>query len=376
MIGFIGLGAAGGNIADEACKADYPAIAINYSQKDLDSLEYVEQTLKLVGSEGVGKNREEAMRLMEKNWESVVAFVKENFSTPSIEVIFVCFSTSGGSGSGMAPFLLEVLMGEMPEKTFVAVPILPDLSEVIVNQMNCIQTSSELSRLNLAVFPIDNEQVRKKIPTGGKNKVYKETNETFIKLVDNLIGYTEKQSKHGVLDKRDLLTIFNTKGVGTIATAKVTKMKDGQIDITEKGVSRAVHESWDESIFVPVQTNRIVRAGVVLDGQEPLMEFINFQQIFKPFESGMPLDLFEGYYHEDSGEIYTILAGLAWYNERLKSIEKIVSEKQAATERLLAENEEYEAATVNSLSSKIRVQSASKDKKKRSVSDMLKKYRK
>lgn len=39
--GFIGLGAAGSNIADEAAKKGYDSIAINYSKSDLDSLTHI-----------------------------------------------------------------------------------------------------------------------------------------------------------------------------------------------------------------------------------------------------------------------------------------------------------------------------------------------
>lgn len=57
MYGFLGVGQAGGNIANHAAKIGYRSIAINYSQRDLESLDQIEQKLKLVGSEGVGKKR-------------------------------------------------------------------------------------------------------------------------------------------------------------------------------------------------------------------------------------------------------------------------------------------------------------------------------
>jgi tubulin-like protein CetZ len=371
MIAFLGLGAAGGNIVDEAVKQGFPGIAINYSQKDLDSLEFVEERLKMIGSEGVGKNREEAIRLMEKNWESAISFVKERFSSPAIEVIFVSFSTGGGSGSGMAPILLELLMSEMEEKTFVAAPILPDLSEVIINQMNCIQASEELSILNICVLPIDNEQVRIQRPHAGKNTVYQKANETFIDEIKALVEYTNKNSKNGVLDRRDLRTIFSTKGIATISELDISVIKQGQKDLTEKGIAKMIQESWDNSIFAPIQYNKIVRAGVIFDGQEALMPFIDFQRIFNGFKSGMPLDLFEGYYGEKTGKVYSILSGLAWYSDRLEKVEKIIQDKQNATEEMM-ESESVYQSKVNEFTSKIR----QKETKKKSITDILSRYRK
>lgn len=371
MIGFIGLGAAGGNIADEAKKQGFPALAINYSQKDLDSLEYVEDKLKLIGSEGVGKNREEAIRLMEKNWESAVSFSKEFFSSPVLEVVVVCFSTGGGSGSGMAPILIEILMSEMPEKTFVAAPILPDLSEVMVNQLNCLQTSEELSRLNVCVFPIDNEQIRRKSPHAGKNTIYKESNEAFVTSIKRIYEYTDKQSKNGVLDRKDLRTILGTRGVAVLTEVDIAEIKEGQRDLTEKGIACAIQDSWKDSIFPPIDYKRIIRAGFIFDGQEALMGFINFQKIFEEFTSGMPLDLFEGYYNEETGKIYSLLTGLSWYTDRLESIESIIEEKQGAAEGLFQEESVYKSK-IGNFTAKIR----RKEPARRSVTDILSKYTK
>ncbi|MED4262475.1 cell division protein FtsZ, partial [Priestia aryabhattai] len=88
MIGIVGIGAAGGNIADLAFENGINAVALNFSERDLESLDFVEERLRLIGSEGVGKNRDEAINLMvDKNWELALKFIKENFSTPSTEII-------------------------------------------------------------------------------------------------------------------------------------------------------------------------------------------------------------------------------------------------------------------------------------------------
>jgi tubulin-like protein CetZ len=368
MIGFIGLGAAGGNIADEAVKQEYPGIAINYSQKDLDSLEYVKERLRLIGSEGVGKNREEAIRLMGNNWESAVSFIKERYSSPAIEIIFVCFATGGGSGSGMAPVLLELLMNEMEDKTFVAVPILPDLSEVMVNQLNSIQAFEELSDLNICVLPIDNEEVKGASIGIGKNGIYQKANTKFVKIIREIIEYTNRNSKNGVLDKRDLRTIFDTKGIATISKLNISVI--GHSDLTEEGIADSIQHSWDRSIFTPIQRNKIIRAGIIFDGQEALMPFIRFEKIFNVFKSGMPLDLFEGYYEEKKGVVYSLLSGLPWCRNRLEKVEEIINKKQSATEGLM-EEEGYHSK-VNDFATKIRSSAV----KKKSVADILSRYRK
>ena len=93
MIAVIGLGQAGGNIANLFAEKGVLSAAINYSSKDLETCNQVPHKLKLHGSEGVGKQREEAIRLLHNNHESVLLFIKEHFSNLSIEAILIVFST-------------------------------------------------------------------------------------------------------------------------------------------------------------------------------------------------------------------------------------------------------------------------------------------
>ncbi len=140
-----------------AASRGFHAASINYSQRDLDSLENIELKLKLVGSEGIGKIRSEAIRLMNNNWDLAINFVKENFSHSSIEIIFVPFATGGGSGAGIAPVLLSLLQETLPGKVFVAMPIIPDLSEAFTTQRNCLETFEDISYLNMCILPVDND---------------------------------------------------------------------------------------------------------------------------------------------------------------------------------------------------------------------------
>ena len=381
MIAVVGLGAAGGNIADEAIREGVPAIAINYSEKDLDSLEHVEMRLKLIGSEGVGKNRNEAIELMSKNWEAALRFVKENLYSPSVEIIMVCFSTGGGSGSGIGPLLIELLLEEMPDKTFVAVPILPDESEFMINQLNCIHASEELSKLPVCVLPIDNQQIRKQIADIGKARLYQKTNSCFIEMINTLYTYTEKQSKYGVLDQKDLRTLFSTRGIAHISIHKPSKMQEGQIKMTPEGIGESVQKSWDDSVYVPINNKQIKRAGLIFEGPDNWLEFIAPKHIFSKFKGGMPMDLFDGYYQGNEVTIITILTGLSWYTDRLHRIEKLINEQQNTVQAVQGADEEYQSTltsvqTIPKTIAKSTYSSPSKKvQNKKKVSDLISRYK-
>lgn len=323
FISFLGLGAAGNNISDLAASRGFHSASINFSQKDLDSLEYIDENLKLhlIGSEGIGKQRNHAITLMNNNWDLIVNFVQKNFSHPSIEIIFVPFATGGGSGSGMAPVLFDLLMESMPEKVFVAMPILPDKQESFICQKNCQDTFEDLSKLDLCILPIDNEKARSKNMNIGKNILYKKVNEFVVAMIEDLVSYTDKHSKYGVLDRNDLKNIFKTKGIATIAGTELV----GISKMNEMEISNSIKKSWIRSLFADIELNQILTSGFIFDGNEELMELINMKQIFSGFGNKMPISLYEGYYKGDNGgKIITVLSGLGWCNSRLKEIDEII----------------------------------------------------
>lgn len=370
MIGTIALGQCGGNIGDLFVEFDFPTVAINFSQSDLDSLENVENKMKLWGSEGCGKDRMLASQLMKNNWENTIDFIKQNFSSPSIEVLLVVYSTGGGSGSGLSSILLELLSTEMPDKVLVACPILPDLSESIINQANSLQALNELQQLDICVLPIDNEKVKSQNHITGKNRLYQIVNQKFVKLIYDLVSYTDKHSKHGVLDKKDLLQIFKTKGIGIIAETNLTSISNGNIlDLSHQGFADKINESWENSIFTPIEYNSVMRAGVIFDGQESFMEYINHNLTFNIFKKGMPLDLFESYYSEQKGKVLSILTGLQWCNSRIKQIEELIENKTSS----MTENEEVYTPKTNmyDITTKLRQQNV---RPKQSAMDILSKY--
>lgn len=319
MFAFVGVGQAGGNIANLASKKGFKSLAINYSQKDLDSLDSVGEKLKLIGTEGVGKRRNDAIVSMPQNIESLQSFLEHNLSSPKIEIIVIVFAAGGGTGSGLSPLLIELISSEFPNACLVACPILPDERESPVSQYNTIKLSEELSPLNIAVLPIDNHKVEN---ATNKSQLFRRVNEEFIDLFDEVLSYTNKESVNGIIDKKDLLEIFKTPGVCMIARTDLAKLAEGKVDISPEGVSKKIKQSWNQSIFATPEYTGIESMGIIFDGQESLMGHISHEKIVEDFECYPPY-IYEGYYGESKGKVITLLSGLSWYSSRLNEIENL-----------------------------------------------------
>lgn len=370
-LAFLGLGQAGGNICNTATKYGFYSAAINYSARDLESLDLVKDKLILIGSEGVGKERGEAIRLMNSNWDIATNFVKENFSHSSIDIIFIPFSTAGGSGSGIAPLLISMLMDTMPEKLFVAMPILPDHTETYKSQSNCLEAFEDLSQLDITILPIDNEQVRTTTSNVGRVGLYKTTNEKVIQLIKSIIDYTDQPSQYSVLDKKDLLSIFKTKGFATISEVNVTDIQDG-FELTETTFADKIQLSWNKSPFAKIENEQIISAGIIFDGHERVMDCLNTNKVFSIFGNRMPLNLFEGYYEGHDNKVISVLSGLSLCKGRLKFIEKTVENNQERIHAISNKQTQY-VANVNRL-----IPQKEAPKKQPSVNDisnMISKFR-
>ncbi|MFC8685961.1 hypothetical protein [Brevibacillus porteri] len=372
MIAVVGLGGAGGNCADEAIKRGFYGVAINYSERDLRALEHVEHKLKLQGSEGVGKNREEATALLSTQYDAVVKWIIDHLSSPSIKIIAFYYSTSGGSGSGIASLLMELLQSIMPDKTIIAFPILPDLSEDETAQLNCLAASEELSKLNVLSFPIDNQQVKNGNNNIPKNKIYEITNTNAVYLLHSVVSYIELSSKNGNFDEQDLLTVLGTKGVGHICEVNIKTPVN--IEQTSQGLTDIIHEQWKTSIFAPIDYQHVTRAAVIFDGDEKYTDLISHQDMFSVFENGTPIGLYEGYYHNSANRIITVLTGLPWFTSRLKQIEHIIEQNTSKIETVLSSQADTSyVSSVSSIASKLK--SPIKSTPKSSTADIVAKYK-
>lgn len=367
-ISVLGLGGAGGNIANEASLLGIHAAAINFSQRDLNSASDLKYKLKVPGSDGVGHDRGLAIRLMQDHHEMVYRFVQEHFGSPSYDIVFVVFAAGGGSGAGMAPMLLDLLTELMPEKVYVAVPIIPSTSEAPFSQANTSATVAEIMNLGLCVLPIDNDQV-----PGGKEEQYRETNTRFTSFLFDLVTFTERESRNGNFDRTDLATLFRQPGMALGAEADITAIKGARVDITPSGIAATIQKSWDSSVHIPPSSRSIKKAALIYDGQESLINSISSDDIFSYFGSTL-LDLFEGYYDSDrGGRVVTVLTGLQFPTERFDKIDSII---EAAGATLEEEEIVYRPKAVNLNQSPRRpIQSAGVGLPKKGVTDILSKYR-
>ena len=132
--GFLCIGQAAGNIGSLFEEMGYNVLYINTSIEDLNLLKNAKHTYHVKGGEGCAKDRDKAKSLLANDLDTLINLVEEKLPQ---KMIFTVFASGGGTGSGLAPFLLEILNEEFNDDELI---IMLSCDNKHVFHENCIKT--------------------------------------------------------------------------------------------------------------------------------------------------------------------------------------------------------------------------------------------
>jgi tubulin-like protein CetZ len=365
-IGILGVGQAGGNIAEIASNLGFQTALINTNQRDGLVNTKVEKKYFVPGFNGAGQDRSIGLRAVHGHYQEIIDFVKRSFK--DIKLLLVAFSTDGGTGSGMSPLLIDLFLDQLPGIKIGAISIVPERNVLAGNRINAAECIEEISKIDSisSVFLVDNDQMRKFNPHSSKQQIYLSSNYQAMEAINSVLNITQKSSLFGNFDETDLMNILNTRGVTIISSATIIDAK------TTSDVSAKIHQSWVHSIFCPVEATGVIRAGLIYEGPESMSKLINVPSIFERI--GEPLELFEGtYITESDPTVTTILAGLSFPVRRLQNLKESLEKNKERLQDLVKkeQTQKYESH----LSWATNLKAKAPERPTSSVSSKLSKYK-
>lgn len=203
LTGVIGCGNAGSQVADLAQNEGFDCFIINSSIRDTSTVNFPQERMAIIGEgRGVGKDRAKSKEYMKMCIKTQVinAQVFKDFMKLK-EVVFIVSSTGGGTGSGIAPTLLQILQNMYPTTKFILVGILPTNEESYDTLENTIAYMQELTKLNCTFMSYDNSK-------SSKVTINKEIVEDF-KVVRG--DYIDTALNDGI-DENDMAEILDNNG--------------------------------------------------------------------------------------------------------------------------------------------------------------------
>ena len=346
-IGFVAVGQAGGNIGRLFEARGFKVLYLNTSHEDLDTLKGVKYVHHIAGGEGCNKDRNKAKQLVIDDFENIS---REIYEKLDVSIIFVIFSSGGGTGSGCGPMLIDLLLDDAASGTSSveavgAVTVIPARNESIKAQINCYECFEELTSIEniAATIVIDNEK-------GDKLQLNRSMVNAFYNLVE--IPSRDKDER-GNVDRAEIKETLSAKGM--LVVTKLT---------AKESSTATVLESFKQSALAPIEPDRVIKyitmtstGNIELDALEK--------------EVGIPVDVYQTY--NDNCTI-CCLSGLNYPQTRLEDVYKLATAHQ---EQIL---KNLNATSENAMHKGVNFLSATKKpvpeqpKAKTSRRDLMRKY--
>ncbi len=294
-IGFIAIGQAGGNIGMLLEEKGYNVLFVNTAQEDLDTLRNAKYRYHIPGGEGCNKDRSKAKKLIVENYDSLSKEIAEKINK---DMLFVIFSSGGGTGSGVGPMLIDLLCDD--NKTVGAITVLPGQAESLKSHINAYECFCELTEIRGmgSCFILDNE----------KNVDKLKLNSIFVNMFTRFLDIPDKyKSVKGNIDKAEITEALKSHGM-----AMISSLSEG------KGSDSALITSFSKNIFAPIENDRVIKY-IALSGPD------NLDVTALEKAVGTPIDSFRTYTETST---ICLLAGLNYPQNRLDIIRKKVMDNK------------------------------------------------
>lgn len=362
-VGVIGLGNTGNQIAALAAEElKIPAMAINSSEKDLETI--ANKIPKILisdtegASKGAGKNRALAKSYLKDSILSIIS--KEDVQTfiSDLNVLFLVSSTGGGTGSGTALLMANIISSMFVDTHVIVVGILPVMSEALSAHVNSLEYLNELygNLENQTYMLYDNDSLYN-IPS---YKMMDTINREVVKDIDVLRCTFNYTTKYDSIDEQDMKRLISFPG-----RIMVTRLEDlKERDLDKSSIEDLLISKIKNTNHVELQRDRKVTAtGIIVNLSEQVFnDFDNHIPAVREFIGDPDHDFNHLAINEDRkmpNNVFLIMSGMSQVNDRIQKISDRIEEIEER-QKIREEESQLDTLGITELSQKI----SSKDAKK------------
>lgn len=351
-VSVVGIGNCGSQVAALAMKKlNVPVLAINSSERDLQTLPKDVPNFMIGDAKGAGKERAAAKEMLKTSIMNILndTTYQDVFAT---DVIFVVSSTGGGTGSGTGILMTNIIREVFTKCTVVTIGVLPTLKEALSTQLNSVEYLKELygSMGDNTYMLYDNDRVPKTAVA-----MMQTVNEQIVKDIDVLRGTYQVATKYSSIDERDMLNIINTPG--RLVVAGVENI-DKRRDVNSVDIEAAIIESLKTSAIADLERDGIVaRTGVISVLNAELNDEFDthipkvLQVIGTPVEEFEHIAVLEDRHLPSN--VFLVCSGMSQANDRLRKINERIDEINEAQSKSKADESALNDIDLASLNQKV-----------------------
>lgn len=362
-VGVIGLGNTGNQIAALAAEElKVPAMAINSSEKDLETI--ANKIPKILisdtegSSKGAGKNRSLAKTYLKDSILSIISKEDVQSFISDLNVLFLVSSTGGGTGSGTALLMANIISSMFVDTHVIVVGILPVMSEALSAHVNSLEYLNELygNLENQTYMLYDNDSLYN-IPS---YKMMDTINREVVRDIDVLRCTYNYTTKYDSIDEQDMKRLISFPG-----RIMVTRLEDlKERDLDKSSIEDLLISKIKNTNHVELQRDRKVTAtGIIVNLSEQVFnDFDNHIPAVREFIGDPDHDFNHLAINEDRkmpNNVFLIMSGMSQVNDRIQKISDRIEEIEEK-QKIREEENQLDTLGITELSQKI----SSKDAKK------------
>lgn len=322
--GFIGVGQAGGKIANEFYRLGYrKIIAINTAKNDFSGLEIPAKRQLILGDgAGAGKNPARGAEAVKNQREDILTLMKRSFGD-QVDRILILASGGGGTGCGgvteaftIAQDYLKSLGKDSKKKVGVLIA-LPKDSEKGASQTNAaalIERLFKQAQVDLApLIVVDNQQIAAQWPSASVSQIFDLANKNVCGLFDIFNTLAARESKYSSFDKADFSSVLD-QGAICFGTTTLKQIENAH------QISDAIRQNLNKGLLVDGVDLTTSKAGAgVLVGSTAILDTIPNSYVDEAFQTlarvmgsdKKPITVHQGMYETTKASLflYTICGG-------------------------------------------------------------------
>jgi cell division GTPase FtsZ len=347
-IGVCGVGQAGNKIAKEFYDRGYPVALINTALQDLQLVEVPDRHKLFLDCTlgGTARDLQTGEDAVVEYQEAILEMLKDSFDP--CEMVMLVISGGGGTGSGSAPKMVE-LMTQLGKPVMVMF-VLPASTEDTLAKHNAINTLARLSELAKdgvinSLFVVDNARIEQIHPGLSLADFWKVSNASIVEPLHLFNKLSSKSSTHISLDPMDFSRILvGQTGCALYGMTKITNYLDD-----EGAIAESVVNNLEGGLLAGgFDLSEAKSAGIIVVGSAETLKKIPASNLEYGFAcvnkiTGQSTRVFRGIYEQETGDdalyIYSIFSGLGLPKQR---VEELKSEAETHM-KVLEQKEENKA---------------------------------
>lgn len=341
-VGIIGLGNTGNQVAALAQeRLKVPVVAINSSEKDLESVPQIKvrRLIKKKDGEsaGAGKDRSLAKQYLK---DSVMDLLKDeeiNEIIMGLDVVFVVSSTGGGTGSGTAPILTNLISERFADTKCIMVGVLPVNNEAYSSHVNTLQYLDELYNVlsNQTYMLYDNDKLAG-LPS---YQLLEKVNNEIVSDIDVLRCTYNTKTQYDSIDDRDMTRLISFSGRIMVSRLEGFQEKDCDNQTIEDMIITNIKKNCHVE---SQRDHKVMATGIITNLSDALTsDFDNNIPKVREFV-GDPVHAFAHIKvnedRKDPNNVFFIETGLTPINDRINRISDRVEEIEQKQKVLEDEN--------------------------------------